>query len=79
MAATSSGRGIYFTPFTPLDGLIELTPIANMPRKPFSLDSFNNVPDELWDWVWESGLGSTAFPSELRENAPAGPFSILLV
>nr|APP87674.1 Rep/C1 [Grapevine geminivirus A] len=39
---------------------------------PFSLDSFNNVPDELWDWVWESGLGSTAFPSELRENAPCG-------
>nr|APP87681.1 N-terminal Rep/C1 [Grapevine geminivirus A defective DNA] len=36
MAATSSGRGIYFTPFTPLDGLIELTPIANMPRKPSS-------------------------------------------
>lgn len=198
MAATSSGRGIYFTPFTPLDGLIELTPIANMPRKPssfrlntkntfltypdsstwypqadqhnsiqtfrelnprpqvksyiqkdgdviswgefqidgrstrgcvqsandayaealnsgskdqalqilkekapknyilhyhhligklgrifkttpkkytppFSLDSFNNVPDELWDWIWESELGSTAFPSELRENAPAEP------
>lgn len=48
---------------------------------PFSLDSFNNVPDELWDWVWESGLGSTAFPSELRENAPAGtlrPKSLVL-